>query len=82
LTRQTNALSLPDDDDFDDDGLTENTRLVTFDDMNHTVSNFEDTPYLTPTATQLMREMSSGNSTCDLFAQSKNDDDDDEEDNI
>ena len=74
LTRQTNALSLPDD-DFNDDGLTENTRLVTFDDMNHTVSNFEDTPYLTPTATQLMREMSSGNSTCDLFAQSKHDDD-------
>jgi hypothetical protein len=76
LTRQTNAPFLSND-DFDDDGLTENTRLVAFDDMNHTVSNFEDTPYLTPTATQLMREMSTGNSTCDLFDESRCDDEED-----
>jgi AraC-like DNA-binding protein len=76
LTRQTNApltvnlwgitsTSSP----FDD--LTEDGHRVTFDDMNHTVSNFEDSPYLTPCATQVMRELSTG-TTCDMFAQSKN----------
>lgn len=97
LTRQTNdpaTLSLyngnppflsNDFDEFDNlnnDDLTEDGHGVTFDDMNHTMSNFEDTPYLTPIATQLMREMSNGNSTCDLFSQSKNNNSDDEEDNI
>jgi hypothetical protein len=42
-----------------------------FDDMSHVLSNFEDSPYLTPSATQVMREISVG-TTCDLFAQSKN----------
>ncbi len=48
--------------------------------MTHVLSNFEDSPYLTPCATQVMREISCG-TTCDIFAQSKNyisDDDDDE----
>jgi hypothetical protein len=67
---------------LNNDDLTEDGHGVTFDDMNHTMSTFEDTPYLTPIATQLMREMSNGNSTCDLFSQSKNNNSDDEEDNI
>ena len=54
------------------------------DDMNHTMSNFEDTPYLTPNATQLMREISKTRDLfCDLFAQSKNNNShDDGEDNM
>jgi len=82
LTRQTNApgtftyngIVHP----FPSDISTENGQGVTFDDMNHEVSNFEDTPYLTPSATQVMREISCGNSTCDLFAQVKNNFDDDD----
>jgi uncharacterized protein YegL len=31
-----------------------------FDNLNHTVSNFADAPYLTPTSTQLMRDISVG----------------------
>jgi hypothetical protein len=83
LTRQINAtlwessLTSSPFDNLNNDDLTEDGN-----DMNHTVSNFEDTPYLTPTATQLMREMSNGNSTCDIFAQSKNKNSHDEEDNI
>jgi AraC-like DNA-binding protein len=88
LTRQTNAprtvnlyssSSLPS--PFPDlcDDLTQVGNH--FDDMAHVLSNFEDSPYLTPLATQVMREISVG-TTCDLFAQSKNyisDDDDDDE---
>ena len=39
--------------------------------MNHVLSNFEDSPYLTPGATQVMIEISH-DTNCDLFAQSKN----------
>ena len=91
LTRQTNlprTINLydgnispfPQFDDLNDD-LTENTKVVTFDEMEHVLSNFEDTPYLTPTATQLMREISSGASS-DIFAQSKYHDDDEDTENI
>jgi len=83
LTRQTNAPlrgSTPTSYSFDNlnNDLTEDG-----DDMNHTVSNFEDSPYLTPCATQVMRELSTG-TTCDMFGQSKNfiSDDSDEEENI
>jgi hypothetical protein len=78
LTRQINAtlwVSTLTSSPFDD--LTEDGN-----DMNHTVSNFEDSPYLTPCATQVMREISTG-TTCDMFVQSKNSlDDDSDEDNI
>ena len=90
LTRQTNApftvnlwgstSTSSQFDNLNNDDLTEDGHGVTFDDMNHTVSNFEDSPYLTPCATQVMRELSTG-TTCDMFVQSKNNlDDDDEED--
>ena len=87
LQRQTNALP--------DCGLTptinlwnSNSTSIPFpdltddheEDMTHVLSNFEDSPYLTPCATQVMREISCG-TTCDIFAQSKNyisDDDNDE----
>ena len=44
----------------------------TFDDLHHVVSNFEDAPYLTPCATQLMRDMSVGTAGCDVFSQTTN----------
>ena len=90
LTRQTNApftvnlwgstSTSSQFDNLNNDDLTEDGHGVTFDDMNHTVSNFEDSPYLTPCATQVMRELSTG-TTCDMFVQSKNslDDDGDED---
>jgi len=40
--------------------------------------NFEDSPYLTPCATQVMRELSTG-TTCDIFEQSKDDEHSDSE---
>lgn len=91
LTRQTNAPltvnlwgSTSTSSPFDD--LSENELDISVDvdddDMTHVLSNFEDSPYLTPCATQVMRELSTG-TTCDMFAQSKNYiSDDDEEDNI
>ena len=85
LTRQTNVplwgTTTPTSSPFDNlnNDLTEDGDG---DDMNHTISNFEDSPYLTPCATQVMRELSTG-TTCDIFDQSKNYiSDDDEEDNI
>jgi AraC-like DNA-binding protein len=91
LTRQTNAPltvnlwgSTSTSSPFDD--LSENELDISVDveddDMRHVLSNFEDSPYLTPCATQVMRELSTG-TTCDMFAQSKNYiSDDEEEDNI
>ena len=32
---------------------------IAFDELNHTVSGFADAPYLTPTSTRLMRDISS-----------------------
>ena len=91
LTRQTNAptplnlLESTPSSPFDNlnDDLPENGLGVSVDDdMTHVLSNFEDSPYLTPCATQVMRELSTG-TTCDMFAQSKNYiSDDEEEDNI
>jgi hypothetical protein len=88
LTRQTNAprtLNLygtPTSSTFCNliNDFPETHNIVTFDDIEHVLSNFEDTPYLTPTVTQVMREISTG-TTCDIFAQSKNyiSDDDDTE---
>lgn len=95
LMRQTNAptvnlYSNNNNQTYSFDDLLDNsqsTRLVTFDDddddMEHVISNFQDTPYLTPTATQLMREISNGNDACDAFAQSKNNyESEEEEENI
>ena len=91
LTRQTNApgtLNLygtPTSSPFCNliNDYPETHNIVTFDDMEHVLSNFEDTPYLTPTVTQVMREISTG-TTCDIFAQSNNyiSDDDDHTVNI
>ena len=93
LTRQTNAprtLNLWDssrtspfdnlnnnDDDDNNDELTELDNRYA-DDMAHVLSNFQDSPYLTPCATQVMRELSSG-TTCDMFEQSKDDEHSDSE---
>jgi len=84
LTRQTNAPTtlnlwgsnntLSSLDNLNDD-LTDNEPEIN--DISHVLSNFEDSPYLTPCATQVMRELSTG-TTCDIFAQSKNDEDDDD----
>jgi AraC-like DNA-binding protein len=80
LTRQTNAPTVnlwgstptvSPFDNLDTDDLSENELEISVDDMSHVVSNFEDSPYITPTATQVMREISTG-TTCDIFAQSKN----------
>jgi AraC-like DNA-binding protein len=75
LTRQTNAPINFNLSDSPPTSLFDNLNILTEnehgDDMNHTVSNFEDSPYLTPCATQVMRELSTG-TTCDMFAQSKN----------
>jgi hypothetical protein len=91
LTRQTNAptplnlLESTPSSPFDNlnDDLPENGLGVSVDDdMTHVLSNFEDSPYLTPCATQVMRGVSTG-TTCDIFAQSKNYiSDEDDEDNI
>ncbi len=66
LTRQTNSqttLNLYD---------IQYSSPVDLDDfMNHVLSNFEDSPYLTQGATQVMMEISN-DTNCDLFAQSKN----------
>ena len=67
LTRQTNAPT-----SSQSDNLTENGDGVIFHEMEHVMSNFEDTPYRTPTATQLMREMSNGTTACDIFSQTTN----------
>ena len=91
LTRQTNApttLNLWDssqtspfdnlnNDDNNNDELTELDNRYA-DDMAHVLSNFEDSPYLTPCATQVMRELSTG-TTCDIFEQSKDDEHSDSE---
>ena len=75
LTRQTNAPtvnlwgSTPSVSPFDN--LSENGLEISVDDMAHVVSNFEDSPYITPTSTQVMREISTG-TTCNIFSQSKN----------
>jgi AraC-like DNA-binding protein len=84
LTRQTNAPTtlnlwgsnntLSSLDNLNDD-LTDNEPEIN--DISHVLSNFEDSPYLTPCATQVMRELSTG-TTCDIFAQYKNDEDDDD----
>lgn len=50
LMRQTNSYDI---DNFDDD--------FTLPIIDHTLSDFNDTPYLTPQATQLMREISRPN---------------------
>jgi AraC-like DNA-binding protein len=67
LTRQTNSqttLNLYD--------IQSSSQDVDLDDvMNHVLSNFEDSPYLTPGATQVMIEISH-DTNCELFAQSKN----------
>jgi AraC-like DNA-binding protein len=91
LTRQTNAptplnlLESTPSSPFDNlnDDLPENGLGVSVDDdMTHVLSNFEDSPYLTPCATQVMRGVSTG-TACDIFAQSKNYiSDEDDEDNI
>jgi len=39
------------------------------DDIQHTLSNFSDTPYLTLGATRLMRDISCGTKSCDIFSQ-------------
>jgi hypothetical protein len=41
-------------------------------DIQHVVSNFEDTPYLTSGATQIMRDISVGISSCDIYSQTPN----------
>jgi len=76
LTRQynMNIISYPfghlgDDNDNDNDNDN---------DMNHVLSNFQDSPYLTPCVTQVMRDVSCG-TNCDLFAQPKDDNNDDDE---
>ena len=70
LTRQTNSpatLNL-----YDNRSSSSVDDLDDLDDsMNHVLSNFEDSPYLTPGATQVMMEISN-DTNCDLFAQSKN----------
>jgi len=43
-----------------------------FDALNHVVSNFEDTPYLTSGATQIMRDITIGISSCDIYSQTTN----------
>ena len=67
LTRQTNSpttLNLYD--------IQSSSQVDDLDDvMNHVLSNFEDSPYLTQGATQIMMEISN-DTNCDLFAQSKN----------
>jgi hypothetical protein len=50
--------------------LTRQTNINWYnDDIEHTLSNFSDTPYLTAGATQLMRDISCGTQSCDIFSQ-------------
>jgi len=46
-----------------------NTENLFDDDLQHIVADCGDTPYLTPTATQIMRDISSGTNRCDIFSQ-------------
>jgi len=81
LTRQTNnsVHEIIFTDSCDQvDGINEVNPYIdsddaTFDDLDHVVSNFQDAPYLTPGATQLMRYMSSGTTDCDIFSQTTHD---------
>jgi hypothetical protein len=40
-----------------------------YDDIQHTLSDFADTPYLTLGASRLMRDISYGTQSCDIFSQ-------------
>jgi len=77
LVRQTNHLES--DVTFIDDsgpgglGVIETSNHNLFDDLQHDISNFEDTPYLTPGATQIMRSISAGTEASDIFSQTTND---------
>lgn len=54
LRRQTNNIYR-----FSDENLTDDEPFD-LPELSHTISNFQDTPYLTPQATQVMREISRG----------------------